>query len=59
MIYLEPKMLALIKSFKMSAQGKKRGGLSLLKKKSRKRKRAEFTAGHPLATTISDSIGEA
>jgi hypothetical protein len=42
MIYLDPKMLSLLKAFRVTWHGSKKGGLHLLKKRSLKRKRAEF-----------------
>jgi hypothetical protein len=48
-------MHSLIKAFRATRLGRKKGGLHLLKKSSRKRKRAEFAAGHDLSLTVADA----
>ena len=56
MIVVDKKMLQLLKNFRATRLGRKKGGLHLLKKCSRKRKRAEFRAGHELSTTVEASL---
>ena len=56
MVVLDPKMLALLKSFRVTRHGSKRGGLHLLKKKTLKRKRSEFKPVRELSTTIKDAM---
>ena len=48
-------MLQLIKAFRATRHGRKKGTLHLLKRCAKKRKRAEFNATHDLATTIADA----
>ena len=55
LVHLDPKMLELLKAFRVTRTGSKRGGLHLLKKKSLKRKRSEFKPPHALSTTIRDA----
>ena len=52
MIVMDPKMLQLVKAFRVSRTGSKRGGLHLLKKGSRKRKRKDLQVSHEHSTTI-------
>ena len=52
LIVVDPKMVQLIKAFKATRHGTKKGRLHLLKKSSRKRRRAEFEQQHDLSTSI-------
>ena len=55
-IEVDHKMLQLLKSFRASRLGSKKGGLHLLKKNSKKRRRAEFEAQHELSTSIQEAM---
>ena len=52
LIIVEPKMLQLIKAFRATRHGRKKGGLHLLKKSSKKRRRAQFEKEHDLAISV-------
>ena len=58
LIHIDPKMLHLLKCFRVTRNGTKKGGLHLLKKNTKKRKRAEYQAGHDLAISVKDSLKE-
>ena len=56
MIVIDPKMMQLIKAFRVTRTGSKRGGLHLLKKSSKKRRRTEFATSHSLSQTIKEAM---
>ena len=52
MVLIDPKMLELLQTFKKTRCGAKKGGLHLLKRSSKKRKKPEYEALPELATTL-------
>ena len=55
MIVIDSKMLSLIKAFKATRHGTKKGRMHMLKKSSKKRRRAEFEQRFELSTSIADA----